>query len=35
MLKANDYQGSGNMKRTRENNPRKYGEPLLQKRSRA
>ena len=39
MLKANNYQRSGNMERTRENtserNPRKYGEPLLQKRLRA
>ena len=34
MLKANNYQRSGNMKRTRENNPRKYGEPLLQKKDR-
>ena len=39
MLKVNNYQRSGNMERTKENtsenNPRKYGEPLLQKRSRA
>ena len=38
-VKANNYQRSGNMERTRENtsenNPRKYGGPLLKKRSRA
>ena len=37
MIKAKNYQRPDNMERTRENtsenNPRKYGEPLLQKRS--